>query len=403
MIIKASLGVINAGQIEQDLDIHLEPGVPISELEMVDPGAAIAYTPLINAHDHLIGNWFPRAGDKRPYHNSHIWVEDMKSSFSFHERNKFWMNDGRFQLEEPASMVLAKLGAYKNLFSGCGIVHDHAPVQVDQYYEAMPIQVVKDYRQCHSITLENWWGGESAEEEMKLTGGRIPYIIHLGEGIDAITKAEFSELVSRNLLQRNTMMIHGIAFTPEDYVKIAAARASVCWCPTSNWYLIGKTLDYKAALAAGANLCIGTDSTMSGGVNLIAEFTKVHEEYPELPLSLLYKMATENAVWALMLPNEYAQLNPSGARNLLLMDLLDRDPFVNLLDCDASHIKLLMLDGRPLYGDSSWLEVFELPEDQYSTFRSSGREKFVLGDPQDLNDQIDTVLGYHKDFPYLPF
>jgi hypothetical protein len=403
MIIRPSISVLSSDRVETKLDLDLQLKVPCEAPELFVPEKTIAYSPLINSHDHLIGNWYPRAGDKRPYHNSHIWVEDMKGSFSFHERNQFWMNDGRFHLVEPASLLLAQLGAYKNLFSGCMAVQDHAPVQENLYYESMPIRVINAYRQCHSITLENWWGGESAEEEMRLTKNEIPYVIHLGEGTDAITKAEFSELVNRGLLRANTLMIHGIAFTEDELRQIAKANASVCWCPTSNYYLIGETLKVEEALELGVNVCIGTDSTMSGGINMIDEFITAHKHFPDMPLKTLYKMATQNACRALMLPEYFGSLDPAKTRNLLLMDKLDSDPFENLLASDPANIGLLMLEGIPLYGDSSWLEYYSLDTGTYSTFRTGNKEKFVIGDPQDLNDQIDTVLGYHKDFPYLPF
>lgn len=403
MIIRPSISVLSSDRVEIKLDLDLHLKVPGVGPELCVSEKTIAYSPMINSHDHLIGNWYPRAGDKRPYHNSHIWVEDMKESFSFHERNQFWMNDGRFRLVEPASLLLAQLGAYKNLFSGCMVVQDHAPVQEDLYYQSMPIQVISAFRQCHSITLENWWGGESAEEEMRLTENKIPYIIHLGEGTDAITKAEFSELVNRGLLRPNTLMIHGIAFTEKDLEQVAAAGASVCWCPTSNYYLIGETLKVEKALELGVNVCLGTDSTMSGGINMIDEFITAHKHFPDIPLKTLFKMATQNARRALMLPEHYGFLDPSQTRNLLLMDKLDSDPFENLLASDPANIGLLVLDGIPLYGDSSWLEFISLETKGYSTFRTGNKEKFVIGDPQDLNDQIDSVLGYHKDFPYLPF
>lgn len=403
MIIRPSISVISSDRVESGIDLHVDAQMQATAPERLDIPNAIAYVPLINSHDHLIGNWFPRAGDKRPYHNSHIWVEDMKSSFSFHERNHFWFNDGSFNLTVKAALVLAQLGCYKNLFSGCSTVQDHGPVQKPLYYDSMPINVLRNYRQCHSITLENWWGGESAEEEMNLTGGKIPYIIHLGEGTDSITKAEFSELKARNLLRRNSMLIHGIAFTPAELSEIAQAKASVCWCPTSNFYLIGETLKVEDALRLGVNVTIGTDSTMSGAVNLLFEFILAHEKFPSIPLSTLYKMATENAAYALMLPDSYAKLDPEHTGDLLLMDAVEKDPFGNLLVCDPGNIRLLMHKGIPLYGDSEWMERFDLGDREYILFRTGNKEKFVIGDPIDLNDQIDLVLGYHKDFPYLPF
>jgi len=403
MIIKPTLSVINPDRVDNDLDLHLYPTKPGVEETKIPVNGAFAYVPLINAHDHLIGNWVPRAGDKRPYPNSHIWVEDMKHSFAFEERSQYWDNDGRFNLEEPNSLVLAQLGAYKSLFSGCSVVHDHAPVQKDIYYDQMPIIVPRAFRQCHSITLGNWWGGESPARELELTQGKKPFIIHLGEGIDAVTKAEFAELERQNLLQPNTLMIHGIAFSAEEIATIAMVGASICWCPSSNFYLINETLKIDAALKYKANVCLGTDSTMSGGVNLIAEFIKIRENFPHIPAQELFRMATQNAAKALMLPASFASLDPADCRNLLLLDAVEKDPFENLFALEAATIRLLVVDGKPRFGDSVWMETLGLSDAEYCLFRTGNKEKFVFGDPVDLNDQIDNVLGYHKDFPYLPF
>lgn len=402
MKIKPTASVLAWNKVDRDAVLELPFGQDDSQ-QTEELKRAHAYAPLINAHDHLIGNWVPRAGDHRPYPNSHIWVQDMRESFSFHERNIFWFNDGTFKLCNDEALVLARLGCYKNLFSGCGIVHDHAPVQGDCYYDSLPILVPRRYRQCHSITLGNWWGDGSAEDEMLATGGKLPFIIHLGEGTDDVTRGEFAQLEARGLLKHNTMMIHGVALTSQDYAAIAKVGATVCWCPTSNYYLLGETMDVEAALAEGVNVVIGTDSTMSGAVNLLFELVKVHDTHPQLSMELLYRMITANAARALMLPDSYATLDPSGIQNLLLTDAVESDPYANLLSIEAATIKLLIVDGIPRFGDSEWMERLGLDEERYSTFRTSNREKFVIGDPQEINDQIDAALGYHKDFPYLPF
>jgi hypothetical protein len=398
MKIIAGHGVINPDDVRSNLQLDLPGEGP--DLNLPD---GIAYVPLINSHDHLVGNWVPKAGDKRPYPNSHIWVEDMKQSFSFRERNQYWLNDGSFDLLQPTAHSVAKLGAYKNLFSGCGIVHDHGPNQQDAYYDPMPIIVPKRFRQCHSITLGNWWGGGTPEEEMALTQGKMPFIIHLGEGTDEVTHGEFALLEKRGLLHANTLMIHGIAFSKKEIETIAKVGASVCWCPGSNYYLIGKTFDIASAMVANANVVIGTDSTMSGEISLIAEFEVIREHFPQIPLKELYRMVTVNAAKALYLDPAYATLNPANPRNLLILDQMESDPFENLLAMEMMGIKLLIVDGVPRYGDSEYLDLLDTGDNEYTIFRTGNREKFVIGDPMEINDQIDNALGYHKDFPFLPF
>lgn len=403
MKIKPAVSVLSPDCIKTDIDLTLQVKLQPHAPDLLAVPHSIAYAPFINSHDHLIGNWFPRSGDHRPYPNSHIWVEDMKQSFAYQERNMFWVNDGSFLLTEPKANLLAQLGAYKNLFSGCSIVQDHAPVQTAAYYEHFPLTVVKDFRQVHSITMGNWWGGFPAAEEMHLCKGKMPFIIHLAEGTDAITCAEFASLKVQGLLQPNVLLIHGIALTRTELAELAHIGGSVCWCPTSNFYLIGKTLDIYSCLELGVNVVLGTDSTQSGGINLLDEITTVHTKFPDLPLQEVYRMFTVNAAKALYLPPESALLNPAQTADLLLTDELESDPFTNLVEINSEHIKLLLHKGIPLYGDAEWLDYFVADTADYVTFRVGKREKFVIGDPLELNDQIDLALGYHKDFPYLPF
>jgi hypothetical protein len=401
MKIRPAVSVLNPDRFEQRIDLQLQ-GCSI-EAESPDVESAYAYVPFINPHDHLVGNWFPRSGDNHPYASSHQWVEDMKNSFSVQERSNFWINSGNGDYTDPNAYTLALLGSYKNLFSGCAFVADHGPVQPDSYYEGFPITVLKNFRQCHSITLSNWWGGLSPKEEMALTKGNMPFIIHLAEGTDAVTKKEFSALKKLGLLKPNLLIIHGIALTKAELKEVADIGASICWCPTSNLYLIGKTLDIKTCLELGINVVLGTDSTQTGSINLLDEFAQAHLKFPDIPLSTLYRMITTNAAQALFLTPDKAVLNPEETADLVLIDALEHDPLENLLEVTSENIRLFLHNGIPLYGDAEWLQCFNFLPAAYTQFRVGKREKFVVGDPLELNDRIDSVLGYHKDFPYLPF
>jgi len=403
MKIRPAVSVIDPDRFERQLDLHIKFSGCSADAESPDVESAYAYAPFINPHDHLVGNWFPRSGDNHPYPSSHQWVEDMKNSFSVQERSNFWTNNGNGDYTDPNAYILAQLGMYKNLFSGCAYVSDHGPVQPDSYYEGFPLSVLKEFRQCHSITLSNWWGGLSATEEMALTLGKMPFIIHLGEGTDAVTRKEFSALKKLGLLKPNLLIIHGIALTKADLKEIASAGASICWCPVSNFYLIGKTLDIQTCLDLGINVVLGTDSTQTGSINLLDEFSQAHLKFPDIPLTELYKMISVNAAQALFLPPEQAMLIPEETADLVLIDALEHDPLENLLEVTSENIRLLLHKGIPLYGDAEWLECLETLPAAYTEFRVGKREKFVIGDPLELNDRIDAVLGYHKDFPYLPF
>lgn len=385
--------------MNETIQIGAHPGTQPEPAILKD---AVAYPAFINSHDHLIGNWFPRAGRAEKYINSHIWVEDMKQTQSYRERNKVWLNDGSFDLMKGNARLLTMLGAYKNLFSGCTVVQDHAPNQKPEYYDQFPIQVLRDYRQFHSITLGNWWGGEDAGEEMKATGGKMPFILHLGEGMDPETSQEFSIMEEQGLLRKNTLIIHGISLTIAEIQRAGAAHASVCWCPGSNYYLIGRAVDVDACLRYGVNVVLGTDSTMSGNINLFAEIRDGFAHKPHLPYTFFFEAITSNAARALMLPEPSGRLT-QPAMDIIILKRKREDPFQNLLQVDMEDIILLCHQGRPLYGYAELLCEFDVSEKDYTFFHPGDHERFVIGDPIALNRQVDDILGYHKDFPYLPF
>jgi len=361
----------------------------------------IIYPALINSHDHLVGNWYPPAITKEKFVNSHIWVEAMKNHPTYLDRNTYWVNDGSFVLTNKKEITLCNLGVYKNLFSGVVAVHDHAPHQTDDYYNSFPINVVKDFTQCHSLPLGNWWGDGSAEDEFAKAAGKKPFIVHLGEGVDQITAQEFTELKARNLLAANTMLIHGIALKEKEIAEIAQAGATICWCPTSNENLIGSHLNIQSCLKQGVNVVLGTDSTLSGGINLLAEMRFSKENFPDVQSKDIFQMVTSNAAKALRLSDEYGSLEHSSAE-LLALDQNYDDPFDNLILAKPKNIKLLLHKYKPILGDVEYLTHFNINPEDYTYYKVGEREKFVVGDFKKLTDYVNSFLNYKKTFPYLP-
>ncbi len=364
---------------------------------------AIAYPAFINSHDHLVGNWYPRTGDNRPYVSSDIWIEDMKNSPAYKERNKVWINDGKFDLCKGNAYLLTSLGIYKNIFSGCNVVQDHISRQVDKYYESFPIFVIKDYTQCHSLSVGNWWGDKTAEEEMEESGGKMPFILHLAEGTDDKAKSDFANLKKRGLLKHNTVMVHAIALTEDDIKETAESGASICWCPESNRFLIGRSIDIPTCLKYGVNVLLGTDSTQSGSINFFYEIRAAHNMFPQIPLSVIFDMFTKNAKKAMFLSDDFGSLNREQNGNVLILKKKDEDVFKNLLFVEPEDIILQLFNGKPVFGDLKYLDKFAVNMDDYFTFEINGLKKFVIGHPEKTIETIDYYLGYHKKFPFIPF
>ncbi|MCK4357192.1 MAG: amidohydrolase family protein [Candidatus Cloacimonetes bacterium] len=369
---------------------------------IIDCKGLIAYPSLINIHDHLVGNWIPKGAPNRPYKNTSIWVEDMKKSESVLERSNFWKSSID-DLTKNNGIAMAMLGVYKNIFSGVTIVQDHIPNQKNAYYKAFPIKVISDYRQGHSITLKNWWGGGELEEEMKMTKGKIPFIIHLSEGIDEVAKSEFSELEKLGLLKNNSILVHCTALTKTELKKVNDIGASIAWCPNSNIFLLDTTLDFKTVFDLNINLCIGTDSTLSGSINILKELIYTKQTFTQIPFSMLFKMVTENPAKALILDNYNGRIEINRDANLLITKKLKENPYENLLNIDTPDIELLLYRGKPIFGKADFLKYFTWNPKDFYLFELNSQKMFVIGHPEDILNKIEKKLGYKKHFDYLPF
>jgi len=72
------------------------------------------------------------------------------------------------------------------------------------------------------------------------------FVVHLGEGIDATTKAEFQTLKDNGPLHAETAAIHGTAFGAAEFTEMGQVGAKLIWSPQSN-----KLLYFQACVPEG--------------------------------------------------------------------------------------------------------------------------------------------------------
>jgi hypothetical protein len=49
------------------------------------------------------------------------------------------------------------------------------------------------------------------------------------------------------------------------------------------------------------------------------------------------------------------------------------------------------------------MDHLNVDEKDYYFFKVGNKEKFVVGHPEKIIENIDSILGYHKSLPYIPF
>jgi cytosine/adenosine deaminase-related metal-dependent hydrolase len=363
--------------------------------------ASVVYPALINTHDHLQGDYLPRVGPAPGtfYLTWLPWDNDLKASDTFTERS-------RLSREE-----LYALGGYKCLFSGVATVNDHFPQAINRrFLPALPIRAILEYGLAHETSSYdlNWGDGLEVEHRRALEND-WPFITHLSEGFDEEAMRGAENLDRRGLLDDHCLLVHCIGFSDEDIARVAKAGASVSWCAASNMLMFNVTAKIRKMLKAGVNVTIGTDSSATGSFNLLEELKYGRALYrrlygEDLPAKTIFRMCTENAARAFRMGDRIGVLEEGRLADILVLRRRTADPFENLVSASMEDIELLTIEGKPVYGERRFIELFGggLPG-AYTEISVGGRPMFVKGDPALLYRTVRKKVGFKKELAYLPF
>jgi len=312
---------------------------------------------LVNAHDHLQLNNFPRLKYRQRHDDVGQWIADIDSSRHVDRA-----------IAEPAALrrdLRLLIGGIKNILSGVTTVAHHDP-----YYPALakpgfPCRVLANYGWAHSLGLD---GDEKVSASYRATGANLPWFIHAGEGVSPAARGEFARLERLGCIGPNTRLIHGVAFTAEERARLADAGAGLIWCPSSNFHLFDVTVDCRDLMARGC-VALGSDSRLSGAGDLLDEL-RVARERCGLSPEALEPLVTRHA----------ARLLGFADRGVLTAGAL-ADCVV--LPCDVplgvaqrADLRCVMLDGAMVWGDADYAEVL-LPANRSVAVSVDGREKYL--------------------------
>jgi cytosine/adenosine deaminase-related metal-dependent hydrolase len=280
---------------------------------------------LINGHDHLEFNLFPRLG-RGPYPNATAWAEDIYRP----DRSPL-----REHLSVPKDVRLI-WGGLKNLLSGVTTVAHHNPYETEVFENGFPVRVVKRFGWAHSLRFS-----PDLASRFRAVPERWPFLIHAAEGTDQSAAAEIQELERAEVLSRRTVLIHGVGIDCESMKILLRRQASLVWCPSSNLFTLSRTLRPEV-FRCGIPICLGTDSALTGQGNLACELRVAHEETC-LSAEEIYAMVTIQAARILRLKRGEGEIREHGIADLLVVPDSGRNPAEALLDLQPS---LVVVGGR---------------------------------------------------------
>ena len=186
-------------------------------------------------------------------------------------------------------------------------------------------------------------------------GGAFPaYLRKLGVWDDGIVSAGCSPVelaAGAGLLTDRTVIAHGNYVSVDDVAILVRSGASVAYCPRTHAAFGHAPHPFRAMLAAGVNVCVGTDSLASNpSLSVLDELRFLRRHHPDVPPEMLLAMGTLRGAAALGLADECGSLTPGKAADLVVLPLGRAEAWDAMLERECSPVAVYVA-GEPLAQD----------------------------------------------------
>ena len=234
------------------------------------------------------------------------------------------------------------------------------------------LEKIKDYQYVQSIVQAQSTYTTTPEMmhkvyEFKAEYG-VPFTTHASENKDEVEivreqygKTPIELLGSYNLLDSGTILAHCVKLDDHEIAMLSESGTSVAHCPESNLKLGSGIARIADMIAAGVNVCIGTDGATSnndldllGEIRTAALLQKGVNENPELlTTTQAMEMASINGAKAYGLDQILGSLEPGKRADLAIIDF-DKshltpchDIYAHLVySVNKADVETVLIDGE---------------------------------------------------------
>ena len=236
-------------------------------------------------------------------------------------------------------------------------------------------------------------------------GDTDAYVVHVAEGVDQTALNEFSTLASRAggcLMAPETTIVHGTALGASEFATMAANGMKLVWSPKSNMFLYGATTRIDLAMAAGVTtIALAPDWALGGSINLLDELKFADEVDADqfgdiLGPERLTRMVTLDAARALALHGVLGSLEAGKRADITVIGGWRPAPYDALLLAEPTSVRLVMVDGRVLYGDAQLIAAGPASPG-CEAFDVCGADKFICAaEASTLNKLNQTYAEFRQ-------
>jgi len=177
---------------------------------------------------------------------------------------------------------------------------------------------------------------------------KLKLIVHIGEAIKKNKKSDLEILNEYNLISKNTILVHCLNLSKNDYKLLKKFKPNIVLCPTSNLKLLSGIADFQKLLETGCNICVASDGgATNNSFNLFAEAKLSSLFYSHLAKKFIF---TQDKLLDLIITNP---LTAMGFKNIGLIkegyraDLIIIDKNFLGIQPKRSLINNLIFSGDP--------------------------------------------------------
>jgi len=321
---------------------------------------------LYDAHNHLAYNILPKWKNTKFYSNRYQWQSDSNYRLfkqPFNDLGNLGLKCEMVKFAEVVALLAGTTSSQGSSYTDACI--DGLVRNVDSQYNGFGF----DYVRTRVPSIDDLDDSTAKKIIDGTKNGSVKsFVIHLAEGVDTLSRNEFTTLKNKGLLLKETAIIHGTALTRTEFQEMKNIGTKLIWSPISNTSLYNATTDIATAKDVGLEISIAPDWNLSGGKNMLEELQFVGKYNKEKLNNLLtdeeiFNMITYIPAKALRMEDRLGKLSKDYVADIVIFEYDSLKGYSDLTKLGVEDVKLVFVGGKPLYGVKRWMD--KIPHQNY--------------------------------------